>query len=67
MTLTHEERHSALWLKLKEHMTERIDTLRRKNDGDFDATTTASIRGGIRELKNLVALETDPPAVGDDQ
>jgi ribosomal protein L30/L7E len=66
LTLTHEERHSALWLKLKEHIAEQIDMLRRRNDGDFDAVTTASIRGQIRALKNLVALETDPPTVADD-
>jgi hypothetical protein len=64
--LTYEEKHSALWLKLKEHMTGRMDVLRKKNDGDFDAVATAAIRGQIRELKNLVALDQDLPTVIDD-
>ena len=66
MRLNFEERNSALWFKLNEFMTERIDTLRRKNDGMLDEITTASIRGEIRALKELVALATDPPTVADD-
>ena len=66
MKLTHEERHSALWMKLKEYMTEQMDVLRRRNDGDLDAITTAAIRGRIRALKEMVALEEDPPHLTDD-
>lgn len=66
MKLTHEERHSALWMKLKEHLTQEIDRLRRKNDGELDEVTTSSIRGEIRALKKLVAAEEPPPKLADD-
>lgn len=57
MTLTHEERHSALWLKLKEYMEVEIVRLRVKNDGQLDELTTANIRGRIAALKEFAALD----------
>jgi len=57
LSLTFEERHSALWLKLKEHMEQQLDLLRRKNDGSHDEIVTANIRGRIAILKELSALD----------
>lgn len=66
MILTLEERHSALWTKLKEHMQQQIDLLRLKNDGALDEVTTASIRGEIRALKRLSAVDQPPIEVTDE-
>lgn len=58
-TLTKDETHSALWLKLREHLESKLDFYRRKNDGDHNDIETALIRGRISVLKNL--LELDQP------
>ena len=55
MTLNFEERNSALWAKIKQHAEERIDALRRKNDGALDVETTANVRGRIASYKELLA------------
>ena len=51
---------SGLWLRLKDHLRAEIDTLRRKNDGDHDPVATAAIRGEIKALKKLLALDEGP-------
>ena len=56
------EAQSALWLKLKELMLERLDTLRHQNDGVLSLEETARLRGRIAELKNLLALEAEGSA-----
>ena len=63
MTLTFEEKHSAVWKKLKLHMAEEIQRLREKNDGQHDDVATAKLRGRIAALKELSALDADPIAV----
>lgn len=60
MTLSNEERQSALWLKLRAHLEDRLEALRFQNDGDRTPEETAKIRGRIAEVKNMLAL--DPPA-----
>jgi len=63
VTLTYEEKHSALWQKLKQHLGEEIQRLREKNDGQHDEVATAKLRGRIAALKELSALDADPIAV----
>jgi len=64
VTLTLEERHSALWKKLNEHLQSEIDRLRRKNDSNsLSESETSFIRGQIRALKDVAALATDLPQV----
>lgn len=67
MTLTLEERHSALWRKLNEHLHAEMDRLRRKNDSNsLSVEETSFIRGQIRALKDVAALAMDLPVVTDD-
>lgn len=67
MIMTHDERHSALWMKLKEHMQQQLDLLRRKNDAiSLGEIETAALRGRIFALKELSALDTDLTTVADD-
>lgn len=55
------ERQSAVWKKIKQHLEQRLAALREKNDKPtLDAERTAFIRGQIRELKNLAALDLKP-------
>ena len=59
--LSHNDRNSVVWAKLKKHMEARI-----KNDNDRDPIATAKLRGEIRCLKNLLALETAQAMVADE-
>lgn len=53
---------STTWAKLAKHLEERIDLLRRQNDGPLDAAQTENLRGRIAELKALLrTAEKDPP------
>ena len=54
------EAQSALWRKLKEHYTERLELLRRKNDNAMDEAKTAKLRGQIAECKSFLALDEPP-------
>lgn len=61
------EKQSAAWTKVKRHIEQRIEDLRRKNDGDLDPDDTARLRGRIAELKNLLAAVEPPPALASDE
>ena len=61
MKLSLAERESALWLKIREELTGRLQILREKNDGDLDAAKTSEIRGQIRQCKEILAWgQVDP-------
>jgi hypothetical protein len=62
-SMTPADRQSAVWLKLKEHYTQRLNTLREQNDGKLDAEATAKIRGRIAECKLIISLGKEEPAV----
>lgn len=57
------EIQSAAWQKVAEHLTHRLDSLRKKNDGELSEIETAMVRGGIREVKNLLAQVVPPPVL----
>jgi len=60
LKLTISEKNSPLWAKIKEHYDEELTKLRQKNDGDIiklSAIETAELRGQIRQVKMLLALE----------
>lgn len=62
--LSPQERNSALWLKLRAHFKDKLALARGKNDGmQNDATVTAALRGDIRTLKAIIALDADAPEV----
>lgn len=64
--LTVAESNSALWAKLRDHMTTRLDKHRRRNDAKLSIEDTASERGAIAELKVLLELDKpDPVQVAD--
>jgi len=65
-SLTLADLQSAVWLKLKEHYTQRLILLRAQNDGSLDAEATAKIRGRIAEVKQFLALGKPAPQVADD-
>lgn len=61
IVLTHSERTSDPWMKLAEHITERIGRLQRELEGPLAPEETANRRGRIAELRALLALDRDPP------
>lgn len=55
------ERNSPLWRRLKDHMTRERDKLRVQNDSpSLDDRATATLRGRIRALNELIALDAAP-------
>ena len=64
--LTVNDRTSAVWQKLKPYFEKRLESLRRKNDGDKSPEQTAKLRGQIAEVSHLLALGTDMPQVPDE-
>lgn len=64
-TLSEHERQSALWLKLKAHLDERLALLRARNDKPRDEAKSNLLRGQLAELKHLLSLNeekrTPPP------
>lgn len=62
--LTRIERSDPLWIKLRAHIERCIDQHRQDNDNPHDAAKTAEIRGSIRALKGLIALDRDPIDLG---
>lgn len=63
--LPSDERHSALWKRLEQFTDERLNVLRRRNDGELTPDQTAHLRGRIAEIKHirdLLAMENPSPA-----
>lgn len=65
--LTEGEKLSSTWVKLKAYMEKRIETLRIRNDGNFNDVETAKLRGQIHVLKELVALDSPAPPQASDE
>ena len=58
-----EDFRSNTWKRLTQHINDRIDELRELNDNQsFDERKTAGIRGGIAELKRILALAEEASA-----
>ena len=66
-----EDFRTATWKRFSQLVEERIDELRELNDSpSFGPEKTASIRGGINELKRILALADNAsasPAVDPDE
>lgn len=60
MKLAPHEAQTAVWLKVCEHIDQRIAELRAKNDGRLDPIETTELRGRIAQLKELRALGEQP-------
>ncbi len=65
MTLTEIEKQSAVWIKLRDHMNERLEAMRCQNDGDLSLEQTIKLRGRIACLKELLSLGVDVKGVSD--
>lgn len=62
MTLSPQDRQSALWRQLEEHFTERLNVMRSKNDSkNLSEIETAYLRGEINQIKAFLALATPGP------
>lgn len=53
----HLELGSATWYFIKNYVSTEIAVLREQNDKPLDADRTAAIRGQIKALKKVLALE----------
>lgn len=59
--LTDGERHSEGWRAVKKYAEQRINQLHLTIEGDANEAETAKLRGRIKELRMLLALEKNPP------
>jgi hypothetical protein len=64
MTLNEIDRHSALWQKIDKEITERLDVLRQRNDGDLNEVETATLRGTIKAFKEIQQWGRPDPDIG---
>lgn len=62
-TLDKVERNTTTWLKVYGYLTQRLVSLRARNDGDMTERETAMLRGQIAEIKALLAMGDDVPDV----
>lgn len=56
MKLDERDLQSALWLRLRAHLSERMEVYRRQNDGALTPEETTRLRGRIAQLKEILAL-----------
>lgn len=61
IALTYEQKQSPLWRLLMKHWGDRLDSLRKQNDGDKSDIETARLRGQIAAIKADLALNNDKP------
>lgn len=61
--LTTSEKQSPLWAKLKRMMVSRIERSHIRLEGSLSDADTNKARGRILELRSLIALDEDDPAV----
>jgi hypothetical protein len=61
--ITDSDKLNPLWPKMLSLFEQRIEKLRRDNDGDRTEIETAKLRGRIAELRYLVALNAEKPVI----
>lgn len=64
--LTNIERQTGLWMRLENHFKDRLETLRKQNDGDLTEIQTAKLRGQIATYETLLRLGKDMPPIEED-
>jgi hypothetical protein len=67
--LTEHDKAQGLWVRLKAHLAERLADLRVRNDAALTESETATLRGEIKALKHIIALDAVRPIMtgdGDD-
>lgn len=60
MKIEQHELRSSLWRRLQAHYEAQLELLRRKNDGDMTPEQTQRLRGRIAQVKEFLALATEP-------
>ena len=67
MNIQNHEVTSALWVKLREHYLARLDLYRTKLEGSLSHEESLVLRGRIKEIRSLLALEqSESDALVDD-
>jgi len=61
MSLLPSDYETGTWERFRLELTERLEILRKRNDGDLGARKTALLRGQIAEVKRLLSLPAQPP------
>ena len=62
--LTDSEKASGLWLRLKQHLEDRLAAARLRNDdAALDEAGTAALRGEIKVLKHFIRLDAGRPLI----
>lgn len=62
--LAKEERTSTVWLNLKDRLEKKLVSLRKQNDNpNLTDVETATLRGHIECLKEVISLGDEPPAM----
>lgn len=61
MVLAPNEIQSALWMKLKSHLEEKLAARRLQLEGKLDPDETNRMRGRIAELKDCLKLDEVSP------
>lgn len=64
--LTDSDKAQPLWHRLKTYLEQRLDTARKRNDAPLTEAETATLRGEIRCLRQLIMLGDDRPMTGED-
>lgn len=59
--LTAHDKAQGLWLRLSNHLNDRLEECRRRNDGPLTEIETARLRGEIKCLKYIIALGESRP------
>lgn len=54
LTLSEHELKSDLWRRIEDHLKDRLQRLREQNDVDADEKSTATQRGRIAEIKQML-------------
>lgn len=62
MKLIDNDKHTAVWLKIKAHLETLQKEYRVKNDGNLDQLQTANLRGKLGLLKVLLEMDQPEPA-----
>jgi hypothetical protein len=62
---TRHDRGTAVWVRLKAHLEDRLAAARQRNDVTQSEIDTAMLRGEIKCLKRLIALDDDRPYLTD--
>jgi hypothetical protein len=59
--LPREHKQSACWRWLDEHLSARLEVLRRRMENDLDDRKTARLRGSIAELRYILGMANEKP------